>query len=206
MIQRRFGIVLKLLFSIIYGIVLYADSEKGSNQHFSDALTCKDECTIFQSASFSSLLKVFQFQGFRSQSGEKLIEKHSRQQNGSRRMAGSDELLIHSISLVRQLVRYSVRVMALTEDRMSGFWRKNWWSLWQVWSLLRVILENSFLRLGRRNEEETRAHCLSKWVSSPTATIILSMMSCGISTDFAICAFDEAIDEVRGRLRPVYGT
>ena len=55
-------------------------------------------------------------------------------------------------------------------------------------ALVREILENSCLRLGRRNEEETKQHCLSKCVSLPTSVIILSMMSCGISTDFAICA------------------
>ena len=37
-------------------------------------------------------------------------------------------------------------------------------------------------------EEETRLHCLSNCVSSPTAAITLSMMSCGISIDFAIRA------------------
>ena len=59
-----------------------------------------------------------------------------------------------------------------------------------------VILENSCLRLGRRNEEETSAHCLSTHVSSPTAaiTLLTRMMSCGIS----ICSF--------GCVRPVRGS
>jgi len=48
------------------------------------------------------------------------------------------------------------------------------------------ILENRCLRLGRRNEEDTRAQFLSKCPSSPTASIILSMMSCGTATEFAI--------------------
>ena len=56
---------------------------------------------------------------------------------------------------------------------------------------LRVILENSFLGLGRRNEEETRAHFLNKRASSPTAAITLSIISCGISTDFTIRALGQ---------------
>ena len=75
--------------------------------------------------------------------------------------------------------------MVLTKDRMTGFWTNNWWIPLQV-SWLIVILENSCLRLGRRNEEETRLHCLSKFVSSPTAAITLSMISCRISIEFAL--------------------
>ena len=137
-----------------------------------------NECMIFDIASFSSLLKLFQ-----SQKPKKSIEKHSRQQKGSRRKAGTDVPFIQS-AIRRQVKRSlsSARVMALTEDWMIGFWARNWWIRWQVSSFLRVILENSCLRLERRNEEETRAHILSKRVSSPTAAIILSMISCGISS------------------------
>ena len=67
------------------------------------------------------------------------------------------------------------------------FSTKTWWILWQFWSLLREILEKSCLRLGRRNEKETRLHCLSEHLSSPTAPINLSMMSCRISIDFVMC-------------------
>ena len=76
--------------------------------------------------------------------------------------------------------------MDLIEDWMIGFSARNWWIPWQVLSFVMVILENSCLRLGRRNEEKTRAHCLSERVSSPTAAITLSMISCGISSDFAM--------------------
>jgi len=40
---------------------------------------------------------------------------------------------------------------------------------------------------GKRNEEETKAHYLSKGLSSPTAAITWSMMSCGMATETAIC-------------------
>ena len=71
--KRRFGIVLKLLRSImryctvLYRPVLYVGLEEGGNRHFSDALEGKgflhvnlDESTIFKCASFCSLLKLFQ--------------------------------------------------------------------------------------------------------------------------------------------------
>ena len=142
-----------------------------------------DECMIFESASFISLLNLFQ-----SQRQESSIEKHSRQEKGSRRKAGSDVLVRTSgLFIVEPDQSLSLeRVMALTEDWMVGFWASNWWIPRQVSSFLRVILENSCLRLGRRNEEETRAHCLSEKVSSPSAAITLSMISCGISSDFAM--------------------
>ena len=87
---------------------------------------------------------------------------------------------------MRQLGMDSVRVIALTKVWTTGFWMRNWWIPWQVSSLPRVILENRCLRLGWRNEEETRLHCLRKSVSSPPAAITLSMISCGSSTDFVI--------------------
>ena len=58
---------------------------------------------IIDSASFSSLLKLFQFQGFRPESQ---TVKHSRWWNGSRSMAGSDVPFIHSeISTLQLSVR-----------------------------------------------------------------------------------------------------
>ena len=88
-----------------------------------------------------------------------------------------------------QLPVIPLRIMGLIKGWMKGFWTRSWLIPWQVWSLLRVVLENSCLWAGRRNEEETRVHCLSKCVSSPTASITMSMMSCGLrmSIDFAIC-------------------
>ena len=149
---------------------------------------------IFESASFSSLLKLFQSQENRFPKTRcTIIEKHSRQLKGSRRMASRYVPFIHLgvlyLQLFMKVTVLSMRVMVLTKDWITGFWTRTWWISWQVWSLLRVILENSCLRLGRRNEEETSAHCLSKCVSSPTAAITLSMISCGISIAFAICAF-----------------
>ena len=141
-----------------------------------------DECKIFESASFISLLKQSQLQGIRAHlSLCTIIEKHSRQQNGSWRMASSDAPFIHESEVSE--VSEPQRIMVLTKDRMTGFWTRNWWIPWQVLSLLREILENSCLRLERRNEEETRAHCLSRCLSSPTAAMTFSMMSCGISID-----------------------
>ena len=97
-------------------------------------------------------------------------------------MARSDLPFIHSGDLELSWVR----VIDLTKDCMTEFSTRKWWIPWQDWSLLRVILEKRCLRLGKRNEEDTRVHCLSKRVSSPTAAITLSMMSCGISIDFSI--------------------
>ena len=142
------------------------------------------KCTIFESASISSVLKVSQFWVIWWSHLWSRIEKRSRQGNGSRRMASSDVPFIHS----KLLDFILVREMDLTRDWMTGFWAKNWWIPWQFWSLLRVILENSCLRLGRRNEEETRASFLSKRASSPTTAITLSIISCGISTDFTMRA------------------
>ena len=150
-----------------------------------------DESMIFESASSISLLKEFQSQysDFQFQCQpirHKIIEKRSRPQNGSRRMASSDVPFIDLGCCMEASI--CIRVMLLTKDWMTGFWTRSWWIPWQISSLLRVILENRRLRLGRRNEEETRLHCLSKSVSSSTAAITLSMMSCGMSIDFAICA------------------
>ena len=94
-----------------------------------------DESVIFKSASFSSLLKLFQFQGFET-TRLTIIEKRSRQQKGSRRIASSDVPLIHSENSEPKLNICS-RVMVLTKDWMTGFWTRNWWIPWQVWSLLR---------------------------------------------------------------------
>ena len=121
------------------------------------------------------------------------IAKYSRLQNGSRRMASNDAPFIHEgyLEPFRHLLLF-LRTMDLTKDCMTGFWTRNWWIPLQASSLPRVILENSCLRLGRRKEEETRAHWLSTSLSVPTAAIMLSMMSRGISiVDFAIimCAF-----------------
>ena len=71
---------------------------------------------------------------------------------------------------------------------MTGFCTRSWWIPWHFLSFLIEILENRCLRLGRRKEEETRLHCLSNCLSSLTAAITLSIMSCGISFGFAICA------------------
>ena len=154
---------------------------------------------IFESASFISLLKQFQFQSSEDQSSgseigyaqitsssssRETIEKCSIQQNGSRRMESSDVLFIHPGG-VSQLGVDSMRVIVLTKVWPTGFWTRNWWIPWQFSSFVIEILENRCLRLGRRKEEETRLHCLSNCVSSPTAAITLSMMSCGISIDFA---------------------
>ena len=136
----------------------------------------EDEYMILESASFSSLLRQFQLQ-------ISWIKKRSRRQNGSRRMASSDVLFIHSRKPGHIWEIVHLIMIVLTKSWMTGFWMRNWWIAWQAWSFLRIILENSCLRLGRRNEEETRAHFLSKRLSLPTAAIILSMMSCGISTD-----------------------
>ena len=137
------------------------------------------------------MLNLFQFQDFKSQkSGTTLIEKVSRQQNESRRIASKDLLFIHWHSRISKSEQsmYSGRVMSLTEE-----W--NGWILDEnlVNPLARLVASerNSCLRLGK-----TREHCLSKRVTSPTAAIILSMMSCGMSIDFAIYAlvcysFDE---------------
>ena len=137
------------------------------------------ECMIFEIASFSSPLKLSQLQWCERRCS--VIEKDSRWQNVSWRMASSDVPFIHSVNLGLHLSLFSVRVMDLTEDWMTGFWTKNWWIPWQDWSLPRVILEKRCLRLGRRNEDETRAHCLSTRVSLPAAAITLSMMSWGRS-------------------------
>ena len=150
-----------------------------------------DESMIFESASFISLLKEFQSQGSEDQSSERFniisqlaelhekMEKDSRQQNGSWRMASSDGLFIH--------LRTIFQVISLTNVWMTGFWTRSWWILWQSLSFVIEISENRYLRLGKRKEEETRLHCLSDCVSYLTAAITLSMMSCGISIDFAIC-------------------
>ena len=127
------------------------------------------ESMIFESASLISPLKLFQLQspGLASKSQVSrytFIENHSREQNGSRRVARSDVLFIHSRFLCFHSDPYSVRVMVLTKDRTTGFWMRNWWIPWQDLSHLRVMLENSCLRLGRRNEEDTRAHC-SVWAN-----------------------------------------
>jgi hypothetical protein len=76
-----------------------------------------DECMIFERASFSSPLKVFKLQvygisGQRSQFT--IIEKQSRQQNGSRRMASSDVPFIHT-GMVNRMSMFSVRVIVLTK-------------------------------------------------------------------------------------------
>ena len=136
---------------------------------------------IFKNASFSSLLNLFQSQGLYKPFP---IEKHSRRDNGSRRMPSNDVPFTHPWRSKKR-----TRVMVLTKDWMTGFWTRNWWIPWQISSLLRVILENSSLREGRRNEEETRVHCLSKRLSSPTAAITLSITSWGISTNFAMIQF-----------------
>ena len=77
-----------------------------------------DECMIFKRASFISLLKLFQFQGCQIISRRATTsEKHSRQQNGSRRMASSDVLFIHCESESELAFRVCpLRVMVLTKD------------------------------------------------------------------------------------------
>ena len=116
-------------------------------------------------------------------------------------MAISDVPFIHSGFSYFELSisSESARIRVLTKDWTTGFWTRSWWIPWQVWLFLMVILENSFLRLGRRKEEETREHCLSKPLS-PTSAITQSMMSCGISSDFAMCALTYAGREIRWRL------
>jgi hypothetical protein len=79
-----------------------------------------DENTIFETASFSSLLKVIQFQGFLI--WRTIIEKPSRQQNGSRRTASSD---VPFINLEPPRLSSAVRVMVLTKGKMTGFWTRN---------------------------------------------------------------------------------
>ena len=108
-----------------------------------------DEFMIFERASFSSVLK----NGIGSNVFRLIrIVKHSRQQNGSRRMARSDLPFIHSGNLgsyaPNDSSSLSLTVMDLTKDWMIEFWTRNWWIARLVWSLLRVILENSCLRPG----------------------------------------------------------
>jgi hypothetical protein len=65
-----------------------------------------NECLIFESASFISLLNLFQLQGHPI--SRKVIEKHSRQLNGSRRMASRHVTLMEpqlSMSLVKVMVQ-----------------------------------------------------------------------------------------------------
>ena len=75
-----------------------------------------DERMIFESASLSSLLKLFQCQKFGAQKEFflSIIENLSRQQNGSRRMASSDGPLIQLGNM--PVSKSSMRVMALTAD------------------------------------------------------------------------------------------
>ena len=139
-----------------------------------------DEWIIFKIASFISLPKLSQFQ-FIQHSRSTAIRKHSRRHNGSRRMESSDVPFIHWADFG---IDMCLREMDLTKDWMTGFWTRNLWISSQDWSFSRVTLENSNLRIGWRNEEETREHRLSKSVSSsPTAAITLSMISCGILID-----------------------
>ena len=137
------------------------------------------------------MLNLFQFQGFESQkSGTTSIEKVSRKPNESRRMASRD-FAIHPLALENFEIR-TVDVLSESNGSDEGI---NGWILDEnlVNPLARLVASerNSCLRLGK-----TREHCLSKRVTSPTAAIILTMISCGMSIDFAIYAlvcysFDE---------------
>ena len=128
---------------------------------------------IFESASFSSQLKLFQFQEpWRAH----VIEKLSRRENGSPRMASSDVLFWNSEVLEPQSRMIAI---LLTKDWMTGFWTRNWWNLLESRLDLRKILENNCLRLKSVVKFlwfSSRTYCTyqCQWVTWPGVTILIA--------------------------------